>query len=346
MEPQTPENQSKRRRFECLSPEKSPKPVRMPTPIGTPRSYGAYACENTSAHHGAQTTTPPVHKSQGMQKPHRSEVDNSDNDVSHSIASPATTKPDQDAHQDGLGSRSSSTVTKIRVGMIVKRRSSDGRARRDRRTYTATARINDDEWEIEDDMTKERTVVQEKNLAIARKIKTDGTEDAKEDGHSVDGWHKLACTRNPAAVWYRLGGSEVKCITFTPEFSLSPGLCHKHVVTDHLLESSDCTAGGQLKRAIETIQSHTQAATSFKVGMTSNPFQRWEFYDQERQGWSRLVLLAAFEVAETAAERESSLIHVFKDDEKCRNQAPGGEGLEQMKKSGQPYFVYVVVSFQ
>jgi hypothetical protein len=347
MEPQTPERPIKRRKvdLECLSPEKSPEPApehvpvanaqhtsSLPSPSGLPQTYGAYITDASRRRQDCVASSSALH----VPLPEQFGIGS----VAHA----------SDPQAQVFGP--SVIATKIRAGLTVKCRSIGGRARGDR-TYTVITRVADREWEVEDDITHERKQMHEEEIAVARKKrKTKGTDDAKDDAHEgqpicdvLNGWHKIGCTSDPAVVWYRLGMSEVKCITFNPSISLAPSLCHKHIVTSHLPERGTCTAGEQLRRAVETVRHQTQATAAFKLGMTSNPFKRWGYYVEEERGWSRLVLLGVGEVAETIAMLESSLIHTFKNDAKCQNKAPGGEGLAQMKRVGQPYFAYVEVSF-
>ena len=87
------------------------------------------------------------------------------------------------------------------------------------------------------------------------------------------------------------------------------------------------------------------ACSDFKIGITENPYVRW--HDDEfgygPAGWIGMTLLyyAPFSSAlrhGSTGSMERALIVIFRDDDKCKNIAKGGEGASRSS----PHFTYVV----
>lgn len=78
------------------------------------------------------------------------------------------------------------------------------------------------------------------------------------------------------------------------------------------------------------------SSENFKVGLTTDLDTRFDFY--RREGVTRMVLLYSAEDPELAKQLERTLISFHMNEPRCRNVAPGGEGIN----TGQtPVHVYV-----
>ena len=96
---------------------------------------------------------------------------------------------------------------------------------------------------------------------------------------------------------------------------------------------------GSLRRSLGQYIRHN---TDFKVGLTTNPDQRWN-RGHRHHGWRELVVLYKTTSENSAREMERALIRhgkrpgVLAD---CWNNRPGGEGL---RRGHHEYYVYVVL---
>ena len=82
----------------------------------------------------------------------------------------------------------------------------------------------------------------------------------------------------------------------------------------------------------------------FKVGITSNPVQRWMhqvygYSHDRREKWQGMNILFVSPTSLPAAFIETMLISRFRDSPGCRNENPGGETASPGEG---PHFVYVV----
>lgn len=78
-------------------------------------------------------------------------------------------------------------------------------------------------------------------------------------------------------------------------------------------------------------------SANFKVGLTTDLETRFDYY--QREGVTRMVLLYSADDPELARQLERTLIGCYINGPRCRNKAPGGEGIH----TGQtPVHVYVV----
>lgn len=108
--------------------------------------------------------------------------------------------------------------------------------------------------------------------------------------------------------------------------------------------TSSVNAGKRLRHAIDFIERLTETPTVFKIGVTSNPADRWArkpygyAYDLDR--YQALTVLLELRTTEAAGMAEAALIERFKRTPGCRNEADGGEGLSCIQYSTQ--YVYVV----
>ena len=86
-----------------------------------------------------------------------------------------------------------------------------------------------------------------------------------------------------------------------------------------------------------------ESVTNFKIGISANPFARWDHYaaDPANIDWKHLVLLWASEQDGVVRVMEAALINQHKDDWRCRNVARGGEGE---MPTGPPFYLYVAIS--
>jgi hypothetical protein len=56
-----------------------------------------------------------------------------------------------------------------------------------------------------------------------------------------------------------------------------------------------------------------QALERFKIGITANPFKRWELYSEEECEWTSMILIAVDLAERCVKVMEGSLIHHFRD---------------------------------
>jgi hypothetical protein len=74
---------------------------------------------------------------------------------------------------------------------------------------------------------------------------------------------------------------------------LDPGYRHEHVVI-RFPHDFNGTAGEKLQWAVDSVLWAIDSGKTprFKIGITGNPPQRWDFYEtDEPQRWERLVLI-------------------------------------------------------
>eukprot|EP00927_Polykrikos_kofoidii_P016939 TRINITY_DN17697_c0_g5_i1.p1 TRINITY_DN17697_c0_g5~~TRINITY_DN17697_c0_g5_i1.p1 ORF type:complete len:696 (-),score=96.72 TRINITY_DN17697_c0_g5_i1:32-2119(-) len=94
---------------------------------------------------------------------------------------------------------------------------------------------------------------------------------------------------------------------------------------------------GRVKGAVEELLRSAGIAI-FKIGITCNPFMRWQAY--ERDGYTRFHLVFAAEEVGAVQMLEACLIDFFGERSGCRNIARGGEG----PVGRGPYFTYLAVA--
>ena len=206
---------------------------------------------------------------------------------------------------------------------------------------------NSDVWLVREAQSQKNIEVQERDLAIPRAGRKSSQEaEARQVQDCPIGWHKIGCPQGQS-VWYAYGVEDSKCVPYTGKMAskLAAHLRHKQV--DTCLPDLDIHANPneKLKWARDKISEiiAEQALERFKIGITANPFKRWEFYSEEECEWTSVILIAVDLAERCVKVMEGSLIHHFRDlmkDRRCANQADGGEGD---LLSGPPYFLYAVV---
>jgi hypothetical protein len=104
---------------------------------------------------------------------------------------------------------------------------------------------------------------------------------------------------------------------------------------------------GHIKSLIPSLRralgQYTRYCRHFKIGLTSNPEQRWNAY--KRDGWSDMIVVYSTSSEKYAADAETLLIdHGLKDNyiPQCWNRIRGGSGLA----SGYGWYcIYIVVEY-
>ena len=96
-----------------------------------------------------------------------------------------------------------------------------------------------------------------------------------------------------------------------------------------------------LQHCVAITASVAARGTGFKVGITSDPHNRWfnESFGYARHStYSCMTIIGILKTMEAATYAEAALIREFRDHALCDNQALGGEGVGEAS----PAFVYVV----
>ena len=120
--------------------------------------------------------------------------------------------------------------------------------------------------------------------------------------------------------------------------------CSEHILFD-LCQSPTAKASTVLSHAEQCIRNlFRKYPAVFKVGITSNPVNRWShsvygFALDKREGWLGMKILAVCDTSFSAALVESALIRIFQSSPGCRNDRPGGE-TPSIDEG--PHFAYVV----
>lgn len=104
-----------------------------------------------------------------------------------------------------------------------------------------------------------------------------------------------------------------------------------------------CSAGTVLQRCLAAVDQFrnrmTRSLCVYKVGMTSNPIVRFDFYKEAN--YSHMSLLHCTDNLGVAQMLEAALIASNLSEHGCRNQRYGGEGPPSVEH--EPFhFVYVV----
>lgn len=133
----------------------------------------------------------------------------------------------------------------------------------------------------------------------------------------------------------------------------------RHEILPQLHESNNCSgsilfdlcmspkapASAILSHAEKCIQQLSRKYPAvFKIGISSNPIQRWThklygYVWDKRECWHGMKIVAVSGESFSAALIESALIRLFQNTPGCRNDRPGGE--TQSPDEG-PHFTYVV----
>ena len=78
------------------------------------------------------------------------------------------------------------------------------------------------------------------------------------------------------------------------------------------------------KASIRDLMDSCSPPLVFKIGITCNPVQRWQSYEQE--GYTKFHLLYCSDESGSVKMLEAALIDMFQTVPGCRNVAKGGEG--------------------
>lgn len=157
----------------------------------------------------------------------------------------------------------------------------------------------------------------------------------------------MAAFQNALNVSGRDALEGLRCIPLSGELArlLPPELGNPAVSATRLLwggssGSRGVLAGAALGRAKGVVDELLRriGVTAFKIGITCNPFMRWQAY--ARDGYKQLHLIYGDENARAVQMLESCLIDHFGMRTGCRNIARGGEG----PVGRGPYFTYVALA--
>lgn len=108
----------------------------------------------------------------------------------------------------------------------------------------------------------------------------------------------------------------------------------------YFLPPEGCTAGKALDHAERAINFQLgKGPTVFKIGITSDPAKRWEFYEKDDGQYRRMYVLYKHEQIEAACVMEAALIRLYRSVQGLQNEAKGGDG----RPRASPCFTYVVV---
>ena len=127
-------------------------------------------------------------------------------------------------------------------------------------------------------------------------------------------------------------------LRFVPAQLLDP-----KIVAARLPERMNMLSGVCLqlaKASIRDLMDSCSPPLVFKIGITCNPVQRWQSYEQE--GYTKFHLLYCSDESGSVKMLEAALIDMFQTVPGCRNVAKGGEG-----PSGRgPHFTYLALAEQ
>ena len=153
-----------------------------------------------------------------------------------------------------------------------------------------------------------------------------------------DPWHWLKHLPQPVLSLPRL------------ESEIIPDLSRTNFVNGCL--GFDMSSGGVASTVLGhgelTIKSFSSKCPALhKVGITSNPVQRWLHssygYQQDKHvKWDGMKIIFVHSDVQAVAFLEAALIRLFHGVPGCRNVQLGGEGLKEGSNHSGPYFCYVV----
>lgn len=119
----------------------------------------------------------------------------------------------------------------------------------------------------------------------------------------------------------------------------------KGCILFHLCKNPKAKASAILQHALNSVLDLSKKHPAvFKIGITSNPIERWThskygYALDKRENWLGMKVIAVFDTSALAAMVESFLIHKFVNTPGCRNAAAGGETASPVEG---PHFTYIV----
>ena len=253
------------------------------------------------------------------------------------------------SHEPGVSSAACSDNPRFKVGTLVKKKI-NGRAKGE--LYKLSRYLGENTWLIISDRHgQEEEEEKEDNLALARPRgleacdSGEGMLNAAHEENIPCGWHKVGVIDKFGAYYQKAFGA-IEMIPFTDRVrdQMKPELHHDHVDSTRVPLLNKKTAGNDMHTAIRVISEVTGGAARFKIGITGNPYERFDKYQEEDDRWQRMVLVWITKERQAAGVMESALIREFRPDsgQIIQNRAPGGEGVDLMGSS--PFFVYVVLA--
>jgi hypothetical protein len=88
------------------------------------------------------------------------------------------------------------------------------------------------------------------------------------------------------------------------------------------------------------VNEQRKTASKFKIGITTDYYNRAEGDDYLQNGYNRMIVLYRTQSKERVCSMEQYLINRFKKYEECENIRPDGEGK---LKWGPPYYAYLAM---
>jgi hypothetical protein len=246
----------------------------------------------------------------------------------------------QETVVQSFASSTADVKEKINLGMRVRIRDpSTGRiSSHNPQEFVVIEKLDANMWRVEETQSKTCREVTTDCIAICRKRRMEQVSVETEQGANDEEERFVKVGVTDQACWYAKGVDCIRCVPLNERVIPPAVFKDQHVDCSRIPHAK--TAGVLLQEAITIVESIRVTGNQFKIGITGNPFRRWDYYMQEGK-WIRLVLIGMCNQSKGMEYMEAALIKEYQNDPQCLNKAPGGEG--QMC-GGPPYYTYCVIS--